>query len=226
MTILDLEQGSDEWLRARLGKVTGSKVSDVLAKGAGKTRAKYLAQLVAERLTGKPTETFKSAAMDYGSEHEEKARIAYRWHRGLRDEDIQKVGFVLHPTIEGAGASPDAFVGEDGGVEIKMPETHTHLDYLLRGEKAIPKSYRDQIQWNMACSGRQWWDFVSYDFRLPEDRGAYFRHRFERDGAYISEMETEVSRFLIEVEATIVKIDHKVGYTGEGEGLDRLLAAG
>lgn len=202
-----IEQGSDEWHALRIGRVTGSRISDVLAQGRGgapsKERAKYLAAIVAERLTGKSAEmTFKSAAMERGNELEAKARKAYEWNQGVT---VRQVTFVTHPDIEMAGASPDGLVGDDGGYETKCPDTHTHLGYLLGG--SISKNYRDQVQWNMACTGRKWWDWCSYDDRLPGNRGAYHRRRIERDDEYIAMMEDEVRSFLREVEAMILKID-------------------
>lgn len=198
----DIEQGSDEWLAVRLGKVTASRVCEVLAKGKGgapsASRANYLAELVVERLTGKPIpETFQSQAMQRGKETEQQAIDAYTFERGL---PVARVGFVAHPRIAMSGASPDLLVGDDGGAEFKCPNTATHLDSLRGG--SIPKVYRDQILWNLACTGRQWWDFVSFDPRLPRDLSLHIVH-IERNEDAIAAVETEVAAFLREVDRAV-----------------------
>ena len=141
-------QGSPEWFAARLGKVTASKVSDVVAKtksGWGASRANYMAALIAERLTQTPADSFSNAAMQWGTEQEPLARVAYEFFTG---RDVEQVGFVDHPSIPMTGASPDGLVGEDGLVEIKCPNTATHIDTLLDGK--VPGKYVIQMQWQMA----------------------------------------------------------------------------
>lgn len=195
-----LVQGSEEWKQARIGKVTASRVADVTAKtktGWGASRKNYMAELVAERLTGYAAEGFTSGPMQWGTETEPQARIAYEF---FQDEKVQQVGFVNHPTIEMAGASPDGYVGDDGLIEIKAPLTATHIDTLLSGK--IPEKYVTQMQWQMACSGRQWCDFVSYDPRLPEDM-KLFVQRLPRDQAYITSLEIDVRAFLAELDGTV-----------------------
>jgi len=156
------DQGTDEWLRERAGKVTASRIADVMAKGRGSapsaTRANYMAELVAERLTGEPTVGFTNAAMQHGTETEPQARAQYMMRTGL---DVQEVGFVTHPSLAMSGASPDGLAGADGLVEIKCPNTATHIQ-TLRG-KAIDRKYVLQMQWQMTCTGREWCDFVSFD---------------------------------------------------------------
>jgi putative phage-type endonuclease len=198
--MLDVAQHSPEWHAARLGKVTASRVHDIVAKtktGYSASRANYLAELVAERLTGTSAERFTSAAMAWGTEHEADARSAYAF---LFASPVQEVGFVPHPVIRDTGASPDGLVGADGLVEIKAPNTATHIETLLGA--SVPIKYADQMQWQMACTGRQWCDFVSFD---PRMLGAMQLHvtRINRDGARISELETEVCRFLEEVDAKV-----------------------
>ena len=153
-------QGSEEWLRARVGKVTASRVHDIVAttKSGGFTagRKNYLAELVTERLTGEPAPKYQNGAMAYGIETEPEARAAYAFQA---DVDIEEVGFVEHPTIANAGCSPDGLVGGDGLIEIKCPNTATHLEILLTGK--IDVEYIDQMQFQMACTGRKWCDFVS-----------------------------------------------------------------
>ena len=158
-------QGTPEWHALRLGKVTASRVADVIAKtksGPSASRAKYAGELIAERLTGTTGERFTNAAMACGTEQEPAARKTYEFYR---DTDVEQVAFVLHPTIGDSGASPDGLVDVDGLVEIKCPETHTHIETLLG--QAVPAKYITQMQWQMACTGRAWCDFVSYDPRLP-----------------------------------------------------------
>lgn len=206
MSSLDLVQGSDEWLQARKGKVTASRVADIVAKtksGYSASRAKYAAELIVERLTGNSTPRFTNAAMDWGTETEPKARLAYEFYR---DVDVEQVGFVLHPTIGDTGASPDGLVGNDGLLEIKCPETHTHIQ-ALRG-KAVPQKYVTQIQWQLATTGRQWCDFVSFDPRMPEHM-QFFCVRVHRVPEIIESLETEVIAFLKEVRETIADLQRE-----------------
>lgn len=192
----DVVQGSPEWFSSRCGKVTASRVADILAKtksGPSASRTNYMAQLIAERLTGTVEQSFTNAAMQWGTEKEPLARQAYEQEKFV---GVTEVGFVPHPTIEMAGASPDGLVGEGGLVEIKAPNTATHLDTLLGG--SIPSKYRHQMMWQMACTGRSWCDFVSYDPRLPQSM-ALFIKRLERDDAEINMLETEVRAFLAEI---------------------------
>lgn len=199
----DIAQGSIEWLRLRAGKVTASRVADVIAKtktGVSASRAKYAGELVAERLTGAPAERYSNAAMTWGTEMEPEARSAYEYNRAAK---VDQVAFVLHPTIGDSGASPDGLVDEDGLVEIKCPETHTHIETLLG--QAVPSKYFTQMQWQMACTGRAWCDFVSYDPRLPEPM-RFFCKRVLRDDAVIAELEREVVAFLNEVRGTVAQL--------------------
>lgn len=196
-----MEQGSAEWLEARLGKVTASRVSDVVAKtktGWGASRANYMAELISERLTGVPAERFTNAAMMHGTEQEPHARAAYAALKGFT---IDQVGFILHPLIPMSGASPDGLIVEHNGlVEIKCPNTATHIETLLGG--SVPAKYVTQMHWQMACTGRQFCDFVSYDPRLPENM-QLFVQRIPRDAALIADLEEMVSEFLIELDSKI-----------------------
>lgn len=200
----DLIQGTDEWHQARLGKVTASRVADVVAKtksGWAASRANYEAQLIAERLTGHPTENFTNAAMEWGTATEAEARAAYSF---LTDRDVEEVGFVTHPTIAESGASPDGMVGEEGMVEIKCPNTATHINTLLTGK--IDGKYQTQMQWQMACTGRFWCDFVSYDPRMPE-RHRLFIQRVDRDQERIEELQEAVIQFLADMAAKIERLE-------------------
>jgi len=205
MPLVEVEQRSAEWLAMRVGCVTGSRMSDVMAKlkrkeGEAQSRQDYKAQIVCEILTGRAAEHYVSPAMEWGMENEIFARNAYEVAVG----DIEPVGFALHSAIKRFGASPDGLVGTDGLVEFKCPNTSTHIDYVLTG--VVPAEYQWQMLAEMACSERQWCDFVSYDPRLPK-RLQLFVRRFERDDSRIAEMEAEVEKFLAEVDEQIAKLN-------------------
>lgn len=193
----DREQGSPEWFQVRLGKVTASRVSDVIAKtksGWSASRANYLAQLVAERLTGQPQESYTNAAMQWGTDNEPLARAAYEFRT---DATVTPAWFIDHPNIPMTGASPDGLIGNVGLVEIKCPNTSTHIETLLG--KTIPSKYETQMQWQMACTGVQWCDFVSFDPRMPEAM-RLFVCRLPRDDKRIAELEAEIKAFLKELD--------------------------
>jgi hypothetical protein len=202
---LEIIQGSDAWKAIKAGKVSASRISDVMAKGAGKTRASYMAEIVVERLTGAFTESYQSPAMKRGTELEPQARAAYSFLRGV---EVELVGFVHHPRIAMSGASPDARVGVEGLVQFKCPEPHTHLEYLE--DAPLPKAYRDQVQWEMACDGRQWCDFASFCPAWPAGMDLHVR-RIARDDAYIAEIEAEVERFLADVDAKVAALRARYG---------------
>jgi putative phage-type endonuclease len=198
-----MEQRTEEWFAARCGKVTASRVADVIAKtktGYSASRANYLADLVVERLTGKPAASFSNAAMEWGTEQEPHARAAYSAKTGIL---VEEVGFIDHPTVAMSGASPDGYA-EEGLVEIKCPNTATHLDQILDGKP--PQKYITQMQWQMACTGRPWCDFVSFDPRLPE-RLQLLVVRVPRDDEYIAMLETEVTKFLSELDVKINELE-------------------
>jgi putative phage-type endonuclease len=188
---------------ARLGRVTASRVADVVAKtktGWGASRANYMAQLIAERLTGVPQESYTNQAMQWGSDTEPQARGAYEFYS---DAVVVPVAFVAHPTIPMAGASPDGLVDDKGLVEIKCPNTATHLDMLLGN--AVPDKYEAQMQWQMACTGRTWCDWVSFDPRLPEEMRLFVR-RVPRNDKRIAELEACVKDFLSEIDGKIAAL--------------------
>jgi len=198
-----MEQRTDDWFAARIGKVTASRVTDVVAKtksGYSASRDNYMAQLVCERLTGKPAESFSNAAMQWGTETEPLARAAYE---AKMDVLVDEVGFIDHPSIVNSGASPDGLVSIDGLIEIKCPNTATHIDTLL--SQTVPKKYADQIFWQMACTGRDWCDFVSYDPRLPPDLQLFIK-RIPRDDKYIQLLEAEVIEFLTETAHKVAQL--------------------
>jgi len=198
-----IEQRSDEWFAARIGKVTASRVADVIAKtktGFSASRDNYMAQLVCERLTGQKAEGFTNSAMQWGTETEPLARAAYE---ALKDVLVDEVGFVPHPTIEMAGASPDGLVGDNGLLEIKCPNTATHIETLL--SQTVPNKYNTQMQFQMACTDREWCDFVSFDNRLPAELQLFVK-RVPRDDMYIRLMEEEIIQFLAELDEKINKL--------------------
>jgi putative phage-type endonuclease len=198
-----IEQRSDQWFAARIGKVTASRVADVLAKtksGYSASRDNYMAQLVCERLTGQREEFFTSAAMQHGTDTEPLARAAYE---SLKDVLVDEVGFVPHPSIIMAGASPDGLVGDNGLLEIKCPNTATHIDTLL--SQTVPGKYNTQMQFQMACTDREWCDFVSFDNRLPEELQLFVK-RVPRDNMYIRLMEEEIVKFLNELDIKIAQL--------------------
>ncbi|ELF6206811.1 YqaJ viral recombinase family protein [Pseudomonas putida] len=194
-----MEQRSAEWFAARLGCVTASRVKDVMASGRGgapsATRKNYMMELLCERLTGQSggADLSRNAAVQRGVELEPFACMAYEADKGLM---VVETGLVMHPTIAGFGASPDGLVGEDGVLEIKCPNTATHIA-TMQSERHDPQ-YEWQMLAQMACTGRAWADFVSYDDRLPEPL-QYVCHRFERDFKRIREMESEIKAFLEEL---------------------------
>ena len=190
------EQRTEEWFAQRLGKVTASRVADVIAKtktGASASRDNYATQLILERLTNKQAEFYSNAAMQWGTETEPMARQAYELKRGVF---VDEVGFIDHPTIEMSGASPDGLVGKNGLVEIKCPESKTHMEYLLNGK--APAKYIPQMMWQMACTGREWCDFVSFDPRFPENLQILVV-KVEYDPTYVKMLELEITQFLDDV---------------------------
>ncbi len=203
MKIIECEQGSPEWFAARAGKVSASRIADLTAKtktGWGASRANYAAELVAERLTGVKAEKYSNANMQWGTDTEPAARTMYEF---MTDRPVTQVGLVLHPTIDMSCASPDGLVGDEGLIEIKCPNTATHIETLLGSE--IDGKYMKQMQWQMACTGRVWCDFASFDPRMPADMQIRIQ-RVTRDARMIADIEREVIAFLSEVDATVAKL--------------------
>jgi putative phage-type endonuclease len=199
---LQIAQGSPEWFAVRCGKITASRIADLMAKtrsGWGASRYNYMAQLIAEKLTGTVEPSFSNAAMKWGTETEPDARNTYAF---LTDSEVVEVGFVVHPTIPDAGASPDGLVGDDGLVEIKCPNTATHIEYFLG---KIPDKYIKQMQFQMACTGRKWCDFVSYDPRMPPEYQIKIR-RVNRDDKLIVEINEAIKGFIMEMALKIQEL--------------------
>ncbi len=204
-----IAQGTDEWFQQRLGKVTASRISDVIAKtktGVSTSRQNYLIQLVSERLTGKKADSYTNQAMQDGVEREPMARKLYQ---SKTNSIVTEVGFFDHPIIKNSGASPDGAVNAEkegkylGLIEIKCPIETTHTNTLM--SKSVPSKYIPQMQWQLACTGAKWVDFVSYNPNFPEEL-QLFVARVDRDDAYILELESEVITFLEQVEQTIIKL--------------------
>jgi len=198
-----MEQRSEEWFAARLGKVTASRVADLMAttnKGYSASRANYLAELICERLTGHQAERFSNAAMQWGTDVEPQARAAYEF---ITDASVQEVGLIDHPSIAMFGASPDGLIGADGLIEIKCPNTATHIETLLA--ERVPGKYVTQMQVQMACTGRSWCDFVSFDPRLPADLQLWIK-RVQRDDVAIQNIEAETVKFLGELDAKVLAL--------------------
>lgn len=198
-----MEQRTDSWFAARAGKVTASAIYKVMARtktGWGADRANYMAQLVSERLTGRPADSFSNSAMQWGIDTEPQARAMYELETG---QGVVECGFFDHPEIAMSGASPDGLIGKNGLIEIKCPNTATHIA-TLRGAE-IEGKYIKQMQWQMACTGTDWCDFVSFDPRLPDEMQMHVR-RIERDDEMLREIGEHVTEFLAEVDATIADL--------------------
>jgi putative phage-type endonuclease len=190
-----IEQGSPEWHQLRLGKVTASRMADLTARtktGWGAVRDNYMAELLVERLTGKPADGYVSPAMQWGKDTEPRAAYEFLY------SEVRMASFIDHPSINMAGASPDGFVAPKGLVEFKCPDTKTHLATLVA--ETIPGKYRSQMQWQMACTETEWCDWVSFDPRVPEAM-QFFVQRVRRDDDAIASLEKQVAEFLRELDA-------------------------
>jgi len=194
-----VEQGSPEWLAMRLGKLTASRMADAIANPETAARKNYIAQLVAERLTGQVAESFCNDAMRWGTEHEPIARAEYEM---LTGNDVDLIDFVDHPELEWCGASPDGLILDLGLVEIKCPNTATHIDYLL-GQKP-PAKYIPQMALQLLCTGREWCDFVSYDPRMPEKHQLFIVRYQPND---LSKYQDAAAMFLDDVAKTIERLE-------------------
>lgn len=193
-------QRTDEWYMARKGCVGGSSISDVMAKGAGKTRHALMMRIVAERLASKPIETYKSAAMERGIELEAQAITEYELANNCF---VERVGWISHPSIEFCGCSPDGLVGNAGLIEIKCPLITTATEYFI--DKKIPRDYMLQMQWQMAVTDRKWCDYVVYCPDFADSKMWLNVVKVERDEKSISEITEEVKKFLGEVEKIIAE---------------------
>lgn len=200
----NIDQGSQEWLDLRMGKITASRLKDVLSKGRGsapsKTRLSYMYQLAAEILTGEREEGFTNKYMEWGNEWEDSARAAYELKNNI---EVKEVAFIEHDAGK-IGVSPDGLVGENGLLEIKCPKTTTQISWYLSGK--VPPEHYDQIQGQIWISERDWCDFVSYDPRINGESG-YFEVRVLRDDSHISKICKECREFLIELDQLLDKLN-------------------
>ena len=207
------EQGTEIWFANRLGKVTASRLADVLAKtktGYSASRTNYMTQLVLERITQTRAESYSNAAMQWGTDQEPFARAAYEAHTG---QMVEEVGFMPHPDIEASGASPDGLVGDCGMVEIKCPSSSTVLEVWLthsQGGNPVDAKYYAQMQWQMRCADRQWCDYVVFDPRMPA-KAQLFIYRVERNADWLKTTEDEIVKFLAELDAKVVALKLIIG---------------
>jgi putative phage-type endonuclease len=200
--IKNINQGTDEWHELRLGKVTASRLSDVISKGRGnapsKTRASYMLQLAAERLTGEKEDSFSNKYMEWGNECEPQARSMYEFDSG---NEVEEVAFVIHS--DSFGVSPDGLIGDNGILEIKCPKTTTQIERYLKGK--FPTEYKAQVQGQLLATNREWCDFVSFDPRISGE-AQYFCIRVERDEEYISELFGKINDFVNELDEMMEKL--------------------
>jgi len=195
-----VEQGTPEWHQLRSGKVTASRVADILAKtktGPSASRQNYLIELAIQRTTGIIELSYTNSAMEWGTQTEPQARVAYEVKSG---NFVDQIAFVDHPTIDGFGCSPDGLVGDKGLIEIKCRNSANHWETIKLDE--VPKKYWIQMQAQLSCTGKEWNDYVSFDPRMPERSQLYIKRVF-RDEEFISEMESEIKNFLLEVETEV-----------------------
>lgn len=199
-------QRTDAWHQARCGSLGASQLNEALAttkSGWGASRENIKNRIIAERLTGIPSENYVNGAMQFGIDNEDGARRAYEEYAGVF---VEEMGIALHPTLKHTHASPDGLVGPDGLIEIKVPNTTTHIE-TLKSQK-VPTKYMNQMLWQMRCTDRKWCDFVSFDPRLPENLQLFVK-RVDRDDDAILALETKVAEFLAEVEREIADLNER-----------------
>ena len=199
-----MKQGSEAWIQARLGRATASRIADVMAKtksGYSASRENYMVQLALERITGVQADSYQSAEMRWGNDYEAAARAAYEVRIGAL---VEEVGSIPHPRIDMSSASPDGLVFADGLVQFKCPNSATHLHTMRK--KKPEGGYVIQMMWEMACTGRAWCDYASFDPRMP-DGLQLFVIRVPRDDERIAELEREVELFLEQVDAMVRELN-------------------
>jgi putative phage-type endonuclease len=200
--MIHVEQNTPEWFMARAGKITASGMNAVMAKGEGKTRRKYMLKLISERFFGAlPQETYTNEAIEHGKEQEKYARVAYETHLG---KFVENGNWWVHDSLPNLGASPDGLVGDDGLIEIKCPNTETHLEYLL--DNKVPSTYIKQIQTQLWVTDRKWCDFVSYDSRLAKKD--LFVIKVFRDEELIAQMYDAVKEFEYDLLRLTMEMDN------------------
>ncbi|WP_273754802.1 lambda exonuclease family protein [Bartonella sp. MM73XJBT.G] len=187
-----MEQRTAEWFQARLGKVTASNIYNVISKTAKGTPTSkyedYKIKLITERLTGQTSPYYETEDMRWGIENEEDALREYAF---IYDTQITQCGFIQHPTIQMAGASPDSLIDEDGLIEIKCPRSTNHMRFIIDNE--IKPEYLAQMQFQMACTRRKWCDFISYDPRFTRD-ASHLRMKIKRIHRNDKQIEQEIQR--------------------------------
>lgn len=198
--VKNVDQGSDEWLAMRIGWITASRFSDVKAGGEGKTRKSYMYKLAAEAITGELQESYSNEYMEWGTQTEPQARSMYEFESG---NDVEEVSFVKWRQGHKIGISPDGLIGDNGGIEIKCPKTTTQIETFLSGK--MPSCHKAQVQGSLWVTGREWWDFVSFDPRI-DGKASYFKVRIERDEQYISELEEKCLKFEDELKQLIKQL--------------------
>jgi predicted phage-related endonuclease len=204
---MNAPQGTEAWLAERAGHASASTFKDILAKiksGEAASRRQLRLKLATERLTGLPVETYKNAAMEWGNQTESLARLAYEAASGNL---VEETGFLKHPSVKWCGGSPDGLIGDDGGFEAKCPFVSTvHVETLLNG--GIPSEHMAQVQGLMWVTNRKWWDFVSFDPRMPAHLQLHV-FRVKRDEGYIKQLAADVVVFLNEVDLLVAKLNEK-----------------
>lgn len=193
-----IKQGSSEWFRMKAGKFSASNMGKLTAGGKGITRKKYLYKIACERISGEYIHTHQTSDMERGNELESVARQAYQ---ELTMEPVETAEFVIHPDIPYAGASPDGYVGDDGLIEIKTRAYHIQLDFIL-GKQGISGANMKQMQFQMACTGRDWCDYVSYSSEVPKNQKICIV-RVKRSDEEIKQLEGAVRRANDEVEEIV-----------------------
>jgi putative phage-type endonuclease len=202
--IRNIAQGSPEWMALRVGKIGGSRISDLLTEGRSGneslTKRKYKNELIRERLTGRKLDTYKTPAMQRGIDLEPMARA---WYEVKYNTFVDQVAIVLHPSINGGQCSPDGIVEATNSlIEIKIPNPENHLDNILTGGKQL-EQYYDQVQWQLACMPeKEFCDLVSYDPEMPDHLQGFVK-RIYRDDEYINNMQNAVIAFLSEIETIV-----------------------
>jgi len=203
----ELIQGSDEWFASRVGKITASRLGDIMRTtkwGESTYKAKVRLELAIERITGKSASSVVSnQAMRDGVEREPDARKLFE---AITGKEVAEVGSFDHPTIVNTAASPDGLIrGENAVLEIKCPTHATHAKNLMSDK--MPKNYVYQVQWQIACTESDYGWFCSYHPDFPKDlRLKYVK--VERDDEVIKSLETEVRAFDISIEDLIIKIQN------------------
>ena len=198
MITVDVEQNTRDWFLEKLGLPSASNFDKIITpKGeVSKQRQKYLYQLAGQKVSGIQEPTFQSQAMLRGIEVEKEARAFYEL---ITDAKVRQVGVCFADEQKIVGCSPDGLVGKSGLIEIKCPEVHTHVSYLLKG--VVPDDYIPQIQGQLFVTGRSWVDFMSY---YPGIKPLIVR--VKRDKTFIAALERELLGFCAELKDVIAKI--------------------